>query len=96
MNMRTHSSRCLAGSQLRGRVRLLIFFGCFAIFWVSPVTTLSDSRYALLTAESLLKNHTPSLSYFKIPGLEPLALPARRVFPRPEMFYQSVRIGGRV
>ena len=83
-------------SELAGRVRLLIFFVCFVVFFISPVTVLSDSKFALLTAESLLKDHTPSLSRFEIPGLDPRALPARRSLPRPEKFYQLVHHGGRV
>jgi len=82
--------------ELAGRVRLLIFLGCFVVFFASPVTALSDSKFALLTAESLLKNHTPSLRGFEIPGLDRLALPARRSLPRPEMFYQLVRVRGQV
>lgn len=79
-----------------GRVRLLILFACFGIFSASPVTVLLDSQFALLTTESLLKNHTPSLNRFKIPGLDPAALPTRRGLPQPGEFYQLVRVRGRV
>lgn len=84
------------GSQTSGRVRLLIFFGCFVIFSASPVTVLLDSQFALLTSESLLKNRTPSLNRFEIPGLDPAALPAQRGLAQPGMFYQLVRVRGRV
>ncbi len=79
-----------------GRVRLLIFFACFVIFSASPVTVLLDSQFARLTTESLLKNHTPSLNRFEIPGLDPAALPARSGLPHPREFYQLVRVQGRV
>src|SRR5215469_951648 len=90
------SSSSMIRSKLAGRARLLIFFGCFIIFSFSPVTQLSDSRFTLLTAESLLKNHTPSLNRFEIPGLDPAALPARWSLHRTKMFYQLVRVKGRV
>jgi hypothetical protein len=85
--MRLHSA---------GRVRLLIFFGSFVIFFISPVTVLLDSQFALLTTESLLKNRTPALDRYQIPGLDPSVLPSHRGLARPGMFYQLVRIGGRV
>jgi hypothetical protein len=83
-------------SEKAGRVRMLIFLGCFVIFSASPVTVLLDSQFALLTTESLLKNHTPSLNRFEIPGLDPSVLPARRGLQQPGMFYQLVRVCGRV
>jgi hypothetical protein len=83
-------------SHTAGRVRLLIFFGCFVIFSASPVTVLLDSQFALLTSEGLLKNRTPALNRFEIPGLDPAKLPARRGLPQPGKFYQLVRVHGRV
>jgi hypothetical protein len=79
-----------------GRVRLLIFFACFVIFCVSPVTVVEDSRFALLTAESLLKSGTPSLNQFDIPGLDQLTLPSKRDLLPPVGFYQLERVKGRI
>jgi hypothetical protein len=83
-------------SHTAGRVRLLIFFGCFVVFSASPVTVLLDSQFALLTAESLLKNRTPMLNRFEIPGLDAAELPAHRGLPQPGRFYQLVRVRGQV
>jgi hypothetical protein len=54
----------------------IIFFACFVILWISSGTRPSDPQFALLTIESPLSNRTPSLNKFKIPGLDPLTLPA--------------------
>jgi len=83
-------------SETAGRVRLLIFFACFVIFFVSPVTVLLDSQFALLTSESLMRNRTSALNQFEIPGLNPTVLPTRRGLAQPGMFYQLVRRQGRV
>ena len=31
----------------------------FAIYFASPVLQMSDSKYSMLTAESIVHNHTP-------------------------------------
>ncbi len=79
-----------------GRARLAIAFGCFVIFSASPVSVLLDSQFALLTTESLLRSGTPALNSFKIDGLDPARLPPRRGLAEPGMFYQLVRVDGRV
>ena len=53
--MQTSKQLHLMRSEKAGRVRMLIFLGCFVIFSASPVTVLLDSQFALLTTESCLK-----------------------------------------
>ena len=43
-----------------------LWLGMFMIFLCSPVLQMSDSQYSMLTAESILRNHTPDLSSYWI------------------------------
>jgi hypothetical protein len=36
--------------------------GMFILFFCSPVLQMSDSQYSMLTADSIIHNHTPDLS----------------------------------
>lgn len=53
----------LADDAIGGRAMLLlqasIWLGMFMIFFASPVLQMSDSQYSMLTAESIIHNHTP-------------------------------------
>src|SRR5579872_375732 len=55
---------------LSGRALLLLqaslWLGMFMIFFASPVLQMSDSQYSMLTAESIIRNHTPDLSSYRI------------------------------
>jgi hypothetical protein len=71
----TSSSASRAGELLddgamSGRAMLLlqasIWLGMFVIFFRSPVLQMSDSQYSMLTAESIIHNHTPDLSGYWI------------------------------
>jgi hypothetical protein len=59
-----------AGGQLRVAA-VAIAIGLTCIFLFSPVIQISDSAYTMLTAESLLRNHTPDLSEYYIPQYHP-------------------------
>ena len=77
------------------RIALYLFLISFVIFSLSPVTMLLDTRFELLTSESLLRNQSVALNRFMIPGLDSQRLP---VHPDPEAdrpFYQLVRVGGK-
>lgn len=43
-----------------------MWLGMFLIFFASPVLQMSDSQYSMLTAESIIHNHTPDLSSYSI------------------------------
>ncbi len=43
-----------------------IWAGMFTIFLQSPVPQMNDSQYSMLTAESIIRNHTPDLSSYAI------------------------------
>jgi hypothetical protein len=47
-----------------------IWASMFSIFVASPVLQVNDSRYSMLTAESLIQNHSPDLDYYSIPAFE--------------------------
>jgi hypothetical protein len=52
---------------------VLIFLGALFVFWISPVSQLSDSHYSLLVSESLLKHRSFALDHYALPRLEPQA-----------------------
>ena len=47
-------------------IQVALWSGMFAIFLYSPVTQMTDSQYAKLTAESILHHHTPDPSSYTI------------------------------
>jgi len=45
----------------------LIWAGMFMLFLSSPVVQVNDSLYSMLTAESLIRNHSPDLTHYVLP-----------------------------
>ncbi len=43
-----------------------IWISMFAVYFASPVLQVNDSQYSMLTAESIIHNHTPDLSSYTI------------------------------
>ncbi len=76
------------------RIALYLFLTSFVIFSFSPVTMLLDTRFQLLTSESLLRDHSVALNRFMIPGLDPHSLPTHPDSEADRPFYQLVRVGG--
>src|SRR5947209_2252002 len=52
-------------------VGLIIFIAALATFLFSPVYVLSDSKYALVVSESLIKHRSFAVDHFALPRLEP-------------------------
>lgn len=79
----------------RGLHALEFFLGIIAllIFFNSPVVYIADSKYTMLTAESLLRNGTPDLSTYKIPRYD-ADLPFNTI--RGLHAYQLARSNGRL
>src|ERR1022692_1686985 len=78
------------------RMRLLkaaMWLFAFAIFFASPVLQMSDSKYSMLTAESIVHNHTPDLSRYTIKNYD-ADLPFNEI--RGKHPYQLERIRGRL
>jgi hypothetical protein len=83
--------------------RALIRAFCYILFPITLLVFTSariqngtyDSQYTILTAESLLLNHTTALNAFPIRGLDPDTLAARSNFDGGP-FYQLENIDGRV
>jgi hypothetical protein len=50
----------------------IIFLFVFAIFWLSPIRDMTDSKYAMLTSQTLFKYQTFALDRYPWPGLQPL------------------------
>ncbi|MGO9060809.1 MAG: hypothetical protein ACLQU2_26020 [Candidatus Binataceae bacterium] len=76
------------------RTALYLFLVCFIIFDLSPVAVLLDTRFELLTSESLLRHRSVALNRFKVPGLDPQSLPVHPDLEADLPFYQLVRVGG--
>lgn len=53
-------------------VGLAIFLFVLAIFWLSPIRNMTDSKYAMLASQTLFKYHTFALDRYPWPGLQPL------------------------
>src|SRR5438045_2818036 len=51
------------------RIGLLIFITAFAIFRLSPVRQIADSKYSMLLGEQLLKHHTFVLDRAMFPSI---------------------------
>jgi hypothetical protein len=49
------------------RVSILLFLIALAIFLISPVVQVSDSRYSALLSECLMYHHTPALDVYSVP-----------------------------
>ena len=43
------------------RAAIAMWLFTFAIFFASPVLQMSDSKYSMLTAESIIHHHSPDL-----------------------------------
>lgn len=84
-----------AGQPRSHRTALYLFLVCFTIFDLSPVAMLLDTRFELLTSESLLRHRSVALNRFKIPGLDPHSLPLHPDLEADRSFYQLVRVGGK-
>ena len=82
---------------LSGRALLLlqvsIWLGMFMIFFGSPVLQLSDSQYSMLTAESIIHNHTPDLAGYRIKNYQ-ADLPFNTIVGKHA--YQLARTNGRL
>ena len=52
-------------------IGLIILILGFVIFFWSPVYLLSDSQYALVVSESLIRHHSFAVDHFALPRLEP-------------------------
>src|ERR1039457_7383959 len=65
----------------------------FTIFFASPVLQINDSKYAMLTAESIIHNHTPDLSSYSIKHYD-ADLPFNAI--RGTHPYQLARTNGRL
>jgi hypothetical protein len=74
-------------------IGVLLWAFSFVVFVASPVVYLADSRYAMLTSEGLIRNHTPDLSFFKIPNFD-ADLPFNTI--RGHHAYQLQRTNGRL
>ena len=75
---------------------LVLFVLTFAIFVLSPVSGLYDSKYSILLSESILTRHTPNLRGYSIEGLDFELLPAEPDLIRNGAFYQLVRINDKL
>ncbi len=53
------------------RMEVALWLFAFVVFLFSPVIQMTDSKYSMLTAESLLYNHTFDLSSYKIRHFKP-------------------------
>ena len=63
-----NSARQPAAETIGGvRIPVLLWTASLLVFLSSPVFYLSDSRYSMLTADSLVTNLTPDLSSFRVP-----------------------------
>jgi hypothetical protein len=70
---------------------------CFIVFLVSrgqnyPV----DSEFSFLVSDSILRQHTPVLNGFIIPGLDPQTLPSHLTPAAWRPYYQLLRANGRI
>jgi hypothetical protein len=65
----------------------------FAIFFASPVLQMNDSQYSMLTAESIIHNHTPDLSSYAIKNYQ-ADLPFNTIAGKHA--YQLTRTNGRL
>ena len=70
-----------------------LWVSMFVIFAKSPVLQMNDSQYSMLTAESLIRNSTPDLSYYSIPEYK-TDLPFATL--RANHAYQLARTNGRL
>ncbi len=70
-----------------------IWVSMFAVYFASPVLQMTDSQYSMLTAESILHNHTPDLSSYTIKNYD-ADLPFNTAVGRHA--YQLARTNGRL
>ena len=50
---------------------VVIFFVALLVFWLSPVTQVTDSNYSMLLSQDLLEHRSFLLDYYAIPRLPP-------------------------
>jgi hypothetical protein len=70
-----------------------IWAAMFLLFVASPVLQMNDSQYSMLTAESIIHNHTPDLSGYSIKNYQ-ADLPFNELHGKHA--YQLVRTDGRL
>ncbi len=70
-----------------------IWVSMFAVYFASPVLQMNDSQYSMLTAESIIRNHTPDLSSYTIKNYD-ADLPFNTIAGRHA--YQLERTNGRL
>jgi hypothetical protein len=75
------------------RAAIAMWLVTFAIYLASPVLQMSDSKYSMLTAESIVHNHTPDLSRYSIQHYD-ADLPFNEI--RGKHPYQLERVRGRL
>ncbi len=66
LNIKGNVESPAAGAR-RPALKVVLWVSMFVIFAKSPVLQMNDSQYSMLTAESLIHNGTPDLSYYSIP-----------------------------
>ncbi len=81
---------------LQRRLGLALLLFSFVVFLICPVSELLDTKFSLLTTESLLRNHRPALNGFSIAGLDAVHLPAHPNLAENRDFYQLVQINGKI
>src|SRR5579871_3303948 len=74
-------------------VQAALWAAMFTVFFVSPVLQMNDSQYSMLTAESIIHNHTPDLSGYVIKNYD-RDLPFNSIAGKHP--YQLVRTNGRL
>jgi hypothetical protein len=78
---------------LTWRLQIALALFSFCVFLFSPVLGISDSKYSMLTADSLVRFHTADLSGYSIPYLTPNQPPFD--WSNPHTF-QLGRVNGKV
>jgi hypothetical protein len=91
-----HNQTLCGDGALQRRLGLALLLLSFVVFIVCPVSELLDTKFSLLTTESLLRNHTPALNGFSITGLDAVHLPAHPDLAEDRDFYQLVQIYGKI
>jgi hypothetical protein len=56
----------IVGARAMLLLQAAIWVSMFAVYFASPVLQMNDSQYSMLTAESIIHNHTPDLSSYTI------------------------------
>jgi hypothetical protein len=56
-------------------IELVLLLSMFAVFAISPVRDMADSKYSMLVSENLLRNHSFEISKREVPRLLPFMVP---------------------